>query len=167
MALITTVGATDADSFITLAEWQDYWDLRDVDLNQHGHDAAHEADLRIASQYITQNYNFVGQRQYQYQALAFPRLTTILVDGWPTNPDEIPQRIKSAQAELAYIIHSGVDVFATITGGGVKRSKVKAGPVEAETEYSNVRETPRFVAIEGLLAPYIAAGNSQIRMVRG
>ena len=70
MALITTVGATDADSFITLAEWQDYWDLRDVDLNQHGHDAAHEADLRIAAQYITQNYNFVGQRQYQYQALA-------------------------------------------------------------------------------------------------
>ena len=166
MALDVTIGGTSADSFITLSEMRAYWLARNVDLSAVA-DAGLEANLRRAAQWITQSYNFVGLRQYQYQTLAWPRLTPHLVEGWPINPDTIPQDIKDAQAELAYLIYGGADPFATVNGGAVVRQKSKAGPVEAETEYTNVRETPRFVAIEGLLARYTVFGGSQVKMVRG
>lgn len=165
MALDTTIGAATCDSYITLAEMRDYWSARNVDLSGVA-DATLEAHLRRAVQYITQTYNFVGMRQYQFQAQSWPRLTTHLVDGWPINPDTVPQDIKDAQAELAYLIHGGANPFATVEGGSVVRKKDSAGPVSTEVEYTNFRETPRFVAIEGLLARYTTMGGAQIKMVR-
>ena len=139
-----------------------------VDLTAHGHDESHEANLRQAVDYIDRNYTFTGYQQYQTQRRAWPRLTTLYVDGWPIDADTIPQDIKDAQAELAYLIHEGLDPTATVTTGAVKRTRSKAGPVEAETEYASSRETPRLVAIEGLLRPYIGgAGPGQFRLVRG
>jgi len=49
----------------------------------------------------------------------------------------------------------------------VGRKRSKAGPVETETEYATTRETPRIVAIEGLLAPYGRRLASAAAMVRG
>lgn len=166
MALDTTIGAATTDSYITLAEFRSYWSDRGVDLSSVA-DATLEADLRRAVQWITQTYNFVGTRQYQYQAQSWPRLTTHLIEGWPIDPDTVPQDIKDAQAEMAYLIYGGANPFATVEGGSVVRQKDKAGPVETETEYTNFREIPRFVAIEGLLSRYTVFGGSQVRMVRG
>jgi len=166
MALDTTIGGTSTNSYITLAEWQAYWSERNIDVSQSGHDAAHEANLVQAAQWINQTYNFVGDKQYQYQAMAWPRLTMHLVEGWPIDPDTIPQDIKDAQAEMAYLIHEGAKPFASVSGGAVVRTKSKAGPVETETEYTNFREIPRFVAIEGLVSRYTVFGGSQIKMVR-
>jgi len=167
MALDTTIGGTSTNSYITLAEWQTYWSARNVDLTQHGHDDDHEANLVQAADYLNRTYNFVGERQYRYQAMAWPRLTgTMLVKDWPIDPDTVPQDIKDAQAEMAYLIHEGATPFSTVSSGAVKRVKSKAGPVETETEYTNYREVPRFVAIEGLLAPYTEFGGAQIKVLR-
>ena len=57
--------------------------------------------------------------------------------------------------------------MATVTGGSTRRTKSKAGIVETETEYAGFRETPRFVAVEGLLSPYVVFGGSQIKVMRG
>lgn len=166
MALDTTIGAITSDSYITLTEWQDYWAARNVDLTQHGHETSHEADLRKAAQWIDQTHRFFGIKQYQFQARAWPRLTTHLVDGWPINPDTIPQEIKDAQAEMAYLIHQGANPFATVEGGAIVRKRDAAGPVSTEVEYTNFREIPRYVAVEGLLAKYTTIGGSQVKMVR-
>lgn len=168
MALDTTVGGTTTNSYITDAEWQAYWLARNVDLSAHGHAATHEANLIQAADFINRNYEFVGEQQYRYQAMKWPRLTGImLVNDWPIDPDTIPQAIKDAQAEMAYLIHEGAKPFATVEGGAKVREKNKAGPVETEVEYTNFRETPRFVAIEGLLAPYTVYGGAQVRIMRG
>lgn len=168
MALVTTIGGATSDSYITLAEWQAYWTARNVDLTAHGHDASHEANLRRAADHMDRAYRFVGYKQYQTQSRAWPRITTVYVDGWPINADTIPQGIKDAQAELAYLIHEGLDPMATVTNGAVKVQQSKAGPVETTTEYQVGRETPRLVAIEGLLAPYLGAGGAgQVRLLRG
>ena len=168
MALDTTVGGTTTNSYITDAEWQAYWSARDVDLSAHGHAAQHEANLIQAADFINRNYEFVGEQQYRYQTMKWPRLTGImLVNDWPIDPDTIPQAIKDAQAEMAYLIHEGAKPFATVEGGAKVREKNKAGPVETEVEYTNFRETPRFVAIEGLLAPYTIYGGAQVRIMRG
>lgn len=166
MAIVTTVGGTTTNSYITVAEYEAFWTERNVTIS--GNTAAKESQLVQAADYINRSYTFVGEQQYRYQAMVWPRLTGIyLVKDFPIDPDVIPQDIKDAQAELAYIIHQGTNVFATVTGGAKVREKNKAGPVETEVEFTNFRETPRFVAIEGLLSPYTIYGGAQLKMVRG
>lgn len=166
MALDTTIGGAASDSYITLAEWQTYWTARGVDLTAHGHDSSHEANLRQAADWIDRNYRFVGYKQYQTQARAWPRITDHLIDGWPINADTLPQAVKDAQAELAYLIHEGLTPWATIDGG-VASTRVKAGPVESETTFAGQKAPPRLVAIEGLLRDYIGGGSAyQVRASR-
>lgn len=159
MTLTTTVGGASSDSYITLAEWQTYWTNRGVDLTAHGHDSSHEANLRQAADWIDRNYSFVGTSQYQTQSRAWPRITDKLVDGWPINVDTVPQAIKDAQAELAYLIHEGLTPWATVTAV-VESERSKAGPVESETTYQGGKSTPRIVVLEGILRDYIKGGGA-------
>lgn len=166
MALDVTVGGSASDSYVTLAEWQAYWAARNVDLTAHGHDASHEADLRRAADWIDRTYPFVGYKQYQTQARAWPRVDVGYIGGWPVDPDEIPQDVKDAQCELAYLIHEGLTPWATQTGV-IGSERAKAGPVETEKTYLGGKGSPRIVAIEGLLQPYTGGGAyGQVRMVR-
>lgn len=164
MALDTTIGGASADSYGTLAAYQAYGAARGWALGAT--DAADEINLRRAVQAIDRQYSFVGYAQYQTQALDWPRVTTVYVDGWPIDPDSIPQDVVYAQFELAYLLQGGLDPFATVTGV-VSASRKKVGPIETETEYTGGLSTPRLVAVEGLLAPYLVAGRGQARMMRG
>lgn len=166
MALDTTVGGTASDSYITLAEWQAYWSARGVDLTAHGHDASHEANLRRAADALDRRYSWKGYTVSRDQALAWPRADVGYVGNWDVLSTTIPKAIKDAQAELAYIIHEGGDPLATVTGGAVKRERVKADVVETETEYAAPRETARYVAIEGLVRDY-TLGMDSARIIRG
>ena len=164
MALDTTIGGAASDSYGTLAEYQAYgaamgWTLSGVD-------ATDEQYMRRATLYIDREYNFVGMRQYQTQALEFPRLYGGLVNDWPLDPDTIPTDIKNAEFELAFLIQGGLDPFATVEGV-IAAERVKAGPVESDIEYQGGYSTPRLVAIEGLLGPYLTAGRGQLALARG
>lgn len=169
MALDTTIGGASSDSYVTLEEYEAYiTSAIDLNFNGHGHDDDHEKHLRRAAQYLRRNFRWIGTQQYQTQARAWPRLTDKLVDGWPVDPDTIPQAVKDAQCELAYIFEvDGVDPYAAITTGAVKVSRSKAGPVEAETEYFDARQSPRFPAVTGLLSDYTLGGSGQVRVLRG
>jgi hypothetical protein len=163
MALDTTIGGASADSYGTLADYQTYganlgWTLSGVD-------ATDEQNLRRAAQIIDREYQFKGHTQYQVQALEFPRVDVGLVKGWPVDPDTIPQDIKDAQFELAFLLQGGLNPTATITGV-VKVERSKAGPVETETEYQGGKAEPRLVAIRGLLDPYLSFGGNQVRLDR-
>lgn len=167
MALVTTVGGTSTNSFISVADYESYWSSRNVDLSSVS-TANKEAHLIQAADFINRNYEFVGEQQYRYQAMKWPRLTGVmLIKDWPIDPDTVPQDIKDAQAEMAYLINNGAKPFATVEGGAKVREKSKAGPVESEIEYTNFRETPRFVAIEGLISPYTNFGGAQFKVYRG
>lgn len=159
MTLTTTIGGATSDSYATLAEYDAYA----AKMGWSG-SIGDEANLRRATMYLDRQYNWVGHKVAQTQALVWPRYTTILVDGWSVSSETIPQAIKDAQCELAYLISQGATPFATVAGGAVLTERVKAGPVESETTYAGARETPRYVAIEGLVRPYVLAIN---RVVRG
>jgi len=166
MALDTTIGGSSSDSFITLAAWETY--STNAGWTTAGTDAEKEVHLRDAVKYLDRHYKWVGIQQYQTQTLSWPRLTNVTVDGWPIDPDTIPVDIQNAQAELAWLIHEGLNPMATVTSGSVKIKEVAAGSVSSKTEYAGGgRENPRIVAIEGLVAAYITQGASQVRMQRG
>lgn len=163
MALDTTIGGAASDSYASAAEYTARaaamgWTL----------DAGAETDLRRAAVALDSLWlvNALGYRQYQTQALEFPRIITDLVKGWPVNADTIPADIKAAQMELAYLIQGGADPLATIDGI-IASERVKAGPVESETTYIGGQGQPRYTAVSALLRPYLAAGAGQVRLVRG
>lgn len=166
MALDATVGGTSSDTYITLAEWQSYWAVRNVDLTAHGHDTSHEANLRQAADWLDRNYTYTGYRQYRDQRRAWPRITSAEVDGWSIDADTIPQNLKDAQAELAYLIHEGATPWKTIEAV-LQKKRVKAGPTEVDYTYANGASVPRLVAIEGLMRPLTGDfGSGQSRLVR-
>lgn len=163
MALDTTIGGAASDSYGTLAAYQAYavnmgWTLEDTD----GKD---EANLRRAAMYLDRKYDFIGLKQYQFQARSWPRLVRDLADDWPINPDTVPGDIVSAQFEVAYLLQGGLNPFATIETSKTK-DMIKVGPITID-EGTLPTSTPRIVAVEGLLRSYIKAGVGQLKMVRG
>ena len=159
MAVIAVVGGTASDTYATLAEYEARatamgWTLAATD-------AANEVNLRRAAAYLDGEYAFVGMRQYQTQARAWPRLVNVLVDDWPIDPDTVPQGVKDAQCEMAYLMQGGLDPFATITDS---RTRAKVGPIEVETTPTG---RPRIVAVSLMLRDYIRHGGGQVAMVRG
>jgi len=166
MTLTTTIGSASTDSYITLLEWQAYWTARGVDLTAHGHDESHEANLRRACDVLNRRYSWKGTRQYQTQAQAWPRLDVGYIDGWSIDADTIPQGIKDAQAELAYIIHEGGDPLATVDGV-VSASRSKVGPIEEDLTYIGGKGLPKYTAAEKLIGAYlIGGGGNNVRLMR-
>jgi hypothetical protein len=163
MALDTTIGGAATDSYGTLAAYQDYGTANGWTLGAD--DAADEVNLRRAAVYIDRKYEFVGIKQYQFQARSWPRLVRDLVDDWPIDPDTIPDDIISAQFEVAYLLQGGLDPFATIEASGTSEM-IKVGPITISGD-TLPTGTPRIVAIEGLLRGYIKGGAGQINMRRG
>jgi hypothetical protein len=163
MALDTTIGGVDADSYGTLDAYEAY--ATDMGFTLAATDAANEINLRKAAIYLDRKYSFIGLKQYQYQGLSWPRLVNDLVDDWPINPDTIPLDIIHAQFEVAYILQGGLDPFATIETSQTS-DMLKVGPITLDAE-TLPTSTPRIVAVEGLLRGYIVGGVGMANMVRG
>lgn len=163
MALDISIGSTAADSYGTLAAYTAY--SAALGRTLAGTDAANEINLRKGALFLDRKFNFIGSQQYQYQSLSWPRLVQDLVDGFPVNPDTIPEDIKKAQFEMAFIFQGGLDPFATIETSTTGES-IKVGPITIASD-NLPTGTPRIVAIEGLLSQYIIGGAGQISLRRG
>ena len=142
MALVVEdgTGKTDSDSYISIVDADTY-------------NAAHEADtvydvlddtdkekyLRLAAQDIGVMFytRWRGSRSNETQAMPWPRAGVIDYDGYLIEDDDMPLVLGYAQTELAIKYANGTGrITATPSDAGVvKRKKVKAGPVESETEY--------------------------------
>lgn len=163
MALDTTNGGASADSYGTLADYQSYG--ADMGWTMGASDTADEQNLRRAALVIDRLYAFKGYPAAETQALQWPRDDVGYVKGYYVESTDIPQDIIDAQFELAYLIQGGLDPFATVTAT-VASTRSKAGPVETETTYQGGKSTPRLVAAEGLLGPYLHHGRNQVSLVR-
>ena len=162
MALTTTIGGASSDSYATEADYTARAAAMGWTIG-----ATAETDLRRACLAIDALWlqRAKGYRQYQTQAREFPRIITDLVQGWPVNPDTIPQAVKDAQMELAYLIKGGADPLATLEGV-VASKRVKAGPVESETTYQGGKGLASYTAVSALLRPYLGVGAGQVMLVR-
>jgi len=163
MALTVEDGTivSGADSYVTLAEYQEYgaargWTLGDADADD-------EKNLRRGFDAINRKWEYIGEKVDPiYQQPAFPRY--IIKDRFeyvvPAN--EIPWQVKDAQCELAYLIQGGLDLFETFSGA-VKREKIDV----IEVEYAGGGQgMSRAIAVEGLLRPFLSAGPGQSAMQR-
>lgn len=140
-SIITTVGASDSNSYVTLAEYASYRDLNRI--NADAFDAASPDDkvrsLVMAAKRLNR-LNWRGGKADGNQALAWPRLEVPVRDsslvgvgsytlGYYANNtlgffgdyypgDSVPQIIKDAQCELAIAYLEG---FESSEGQQIKR----------------------------------------------
>lgn len=161
MALIITPAAPDADSYASVAQFDDYCQRMGYDISSFT-EPQKEATLRRATMYIDGVYygRFIGHAATQEQALEWPRVDAVY-RGKTLPANEIPLKVVHATCEAAYIEASQPDALsASFAGqsGQVVREKVG----ELEVQYSDAKSQnidsvlPFFSSVNGLLLGLIA-----------
>lgn len=174
MALVTTPGDEDADSYAAVAKADAYFLARGV-ATWTGTTTAKENALRVGTAYLDNQYRgeWPGVRTDQDQALAWPRTGVYDTDGYLLASDEIPVQIVNATCEAALLALTGVSLEPVLTrGNAIKRTVDKVGPLSQEIEYADgASGLDRFTAIEGLLRDLVnsfpGASAGTVRLVRG
>ena len=95
--LRTTIGGSDSNSYLEVEEAAEYFSA-DVHFFQKWQSMTEEEQtswLRLSTRTLDRFENYLGTRQYNFQALEFPRIPV---------RDVIPQVIKDAQAELCMFL---------------------------------------------------------------
>ena len=116
MALITTPGAVDADSYISIAEANSYLAANSAFIALS--DPNKEALLRKATIHIDSN-RFFGVKADSAQALEFPRTIQDSFGLWDTQTTIIP-KVKLATAEqAAYVLAGAGEARAQAQADGV------------------------------------------------
>lgn len=183
MALVTTAGAADADSYAALTDANTYFTNRAVTA-WTGTDAAKEAALRRATTYLDNQYRgkWIGIRTNEAQALAWPRLdggrtrygglTEPLfdLDEFEIPTDTVPLQVQHATMEAALLVIGGVTLEPRLERGGAIKSIGKSvGPLRKDITYlDGATVTDRMLVIEGLLrglvtgTPGSSSGNTRL-----
>jgi len=172
LTIVATAGSASANSFITLAECETYMEGRG---NKALWTAAADSDKNIALVEATRELDlltYTGYRTDDTQALSWPRQWAVDPDN-PTDQyfdtDEIPTRLKNAQAELAFqFIKAGTtDLAALDSKAGVKRKKVDV----LETEWFSAATTPtgiaRYPRVMNYIRRLLATSGLTTEVIRG
>ena len=119
--------------------------------------------LQRASDYIDNTYRsrFPGRKTGGRSQLAeWPRTSVLDANREEIPDDEVPVEVEYATYEIALMIIKGVDLNPIVQSGTVKRERVKAGPVETETEYADDAEVySSFTIVDNLLAGVLSASS--------
>jgi hypothetical protein len=166
----TGTGSSTSESFASVADADLYHSNRgNTAWAAIASTALKEAALRKATDYMEQSYRlrWLGYRHTEAQALSWPRDEVQRADftylnQWSFYPnDEVPTEVKNACAELA--LKASADELSPDLTQGVIREKVDVLEVEYD-KYSS--QSPRYVAIDRLLSPFLSGSSASRSVVR-
>lgn len=170
MALTTTPGAADANSYASLAEANAYHTARG-NAGWAGSDADKEAALIRATQWLDGRYGdqWPGIRwKLRAQALDWPRVYATDRNGTTINGDTIPPEVVKATCEAA---------LRELTAPGSLSPDLTPGTAKVLTEVKGIRwtplrasagasdMTPTLTAVDRALSPIIG-GEGRVRVMR-
>lgn len=165
-ALVTTPGATTANSYVTLAEFVAWLDNR-----LHGPPASVDDDkiraLLMGAARIDQA-QFEGWRWKEVQSMAWPRYEVYDQDGYYIQANVVPQRVKNAQMiEAEAFLRDTEAVGGRDALAGLSRVKVDVIEVEASTRSNTPTEKTRLLP-ETLreLRPYMSGSGVTVPLYR-
>lgn len=167
MALVVEDGSgvEGAESYLSVADFMTYAAARGRSLLGKTDEQIEQA-LRRGVRFIDTRYRaqWPGVRAFgREQALAWPRSSAVDGDGEDIADDELPAEVVDASAEAALreLAAPGSLSPDLPRGGAIKRKRVKAGPVETETEYADgASGETTFAAIDDLLGNLLVARTS-------
>ncbi len=156
----TGTGELTSESYVSVTDCADYASKRGLTFPSSPVDAAEQA-LRRATQWIDDTYRtrFPGQRRrFRLQALEWPRVAVVDMNGFPIEDDEIPQEVFNATCEAAVRELASAGSLAPDLERGGKIQMLKAGSVEIQYG-AGASATTTFQIIDGILASLIGAPN--------
>lgn len=160
LAVETGAGLPDAESYGSVADCAAYAAARGLAFPASP-EAAAEAALRRATAFIDgKRGRFPGfRRMARAQALEWPRIGASDAAGNAVPFDAIPSEIVKATFEAAIREIATPGSMAPDQTPAIRRKRVKAGPVETETEYAGggFNVATSFSMIESLLAGLLGA----------
>lgn len=158
-------GLSDANSYVTVAEFRAYCADREIDVIADT-DAAIQGNLIDGTDYVDLTYTFLGEATVDTQALQFPR----------TRDDEdygVPNKVKYATIEMALQRRSGVNLFSDSESKLVSKRE-KVGVIETEQEFDDSKayksNSSRFPKVNKLLKGWIDSysdNTGQLRVISG
>lgn len=105
MTIIVTPGGSDSNSYATLAEANAYHETRLHNAAwTDASDATKEAALLWATRELDSNMCWNGIRATEEQALDWPQYGQSDKDGYYIDSDIVPDQVKNAQSELAFLL---------------------------------------------------------------
>ena len=174
MALVVEdgTGLSNSDAYVSEADADAYHLAHSASTTWSGASSADkETAIRLATQYIDAFYRgrWQGLAQLDTQALSWPRSGVEDENGFVVDWDAIPQRLADACAEAALKQVGGDTLLPDLDGTGtISREKIKAGPIETDTEYiGGVGPFKEYSLVEALLQDYLKSGGNAVPLVRG
>ena len=135
MALIATLGAVDANSYVTSAEADAYFEDR---MHSSAWDAVSDSDplLISASRMLDWYVKWKGSKSTTTQSMQYPRTGVIRPDGTEIDDDVLPPEIKIAVFELAFS-NIGADRTAEDPLAGIGKLSAGSLMIQAGSEKPN------------------------------
>lgn len=142
-------GLTDADAYVTVAEFKDYCDKRGLAYGA-ATDGEIEQKVRLGTDYVDTINRYKGSRRRPEQSLQFPRAN--LYDWGGEEVIGLPLKVKQACAELAFRALSG-ELYEDLDRGGMVQSESVG---EISVTYAEGAPRGRwFTAAMAMLAQYV------------
>ena len=168
-----TLKGTAANSYVTLAEANAYFETVPHDEHWTGSDDAKNRVLITATRYLD-NFEYYGERCSTTQALKWPR-KEYKVDGVKIDCTFIPQPVKNATFELAHsLLYKGEALVGT-TGTQGTYEQVELG--DLKVKFKDSSQTPGVINnildiypwLESFLGAYMKSGatNYAVTLKRG
>ena len=168
-----TLKGTAANSYVTLAEANAYFETVPHDEHWTGSDDAKNRVLITATRYLD-NFEYYGERCSTTQALKWPR-KEYKVDGVKIDCTYIPQPVKNATFELAHsLLYKGEALVGT-TGTQGTYEEVELG--DLKVKFKDSSQTPGVINnildiypwLESFLGAYMKSGatNYAVTLKRG
>lgn len=168
-----TLKGTAANSYVTLAEADAYFETVPHDEHWTGSNDAKNRVLITATRYLD-NFEYYGTRCSTTQALKWPR-KDYKVDGVKIDETYIPQPVKNATFELAHsLLHKGEALVGT-TGTQGTYEQVELG--DLKVKFKDSSQTPGVINnildiypwLESFLGAYMKSGatNYAVAIQRG
>lgn len=168
-----TLQGASANSYVTLAEADAYFETVPHDEHWTGSNDAKNRVLITATRYLD-NFEYYGTRCTTTQALKWPR-KDYKVDGVEIKCTFIPQQVKDATFELAHaLLHKGKALVGT-TGTQGTYDQVELGDLKVKFKESS--QTPGVINnildiypwLESFLGAYMKSGatNYAVELKRG
>lgn len=164
--LVATVGSATANSYVTVAEGDTYFDER---LNVSAWTDAAADDKARALIMATRRIDmeeFEGEKAASGQALQWPRIGAIDPDGYEYDSAAIPQIVQDATCELAlkFLNDGTTDAFASSSLAQFENVQVDTIDV---TPRSSFDPTDLPDTVRRLLKPVLTTSESSIPVIRG
>ena len=156
----------DAESYVSVTDADAYHAARG-NVVWAGDDTTKEAMLRKAASYMDGFYRtrYIGRKRSPDQALCWPRINAVDVDGWLYPLDVVPRAISQACCEAALRALTGDLQPDVVNSGIITYYRDKTGPLEEETHYQGGSVRTRYMALEDILSG-VVRGRGIVELVR-